>query len=70
MAAESNERPAYFVLAAWCTATKTWGQAAPGRYDSPSDARRMAVERGIYRVIYVCEGRQCALEPFALVGDD
>lgn len=69
MAAESNERTTYFVLTAWCIATKTW-QATPGRYDSPSNARRMATERGIYRVIYIREGRQCALEPFALVGDD
>lgn len=69
MATESSNLTAYFVLTAWCTATKAW-QAAPGRYDSVGDARRMATERGIYRVVYVCEGRQCALEPFAIVGDD
>lgn len=69
MNTKPDDATAYFVLAAWCTATKAW-QAAPGRYESPDDARRMAVERGIYRVVYVREGRQCGLEPFALVGDD
>lgn len=69
MATESNERTAYFVLAAWRTATKTW-RAAPGRYDSPSDAHRIATERAIYRGIYVCGDRRCDLEPFAIVGDD
>lgn len=69
MDTEPNKLTAYFVLSAWCTATKTW-QDAPGHHDSPSEARRMAIERGIYRVVYVCEERRCNLEVFAIVGGD
>lgn len=69
MNTQANDAGAYFILTAWCTVTKTW-QSAPGRFDSPDHAKRVATERGIYRVVYVCDGRQCELESFALVGDD
>jgi len=58
-----------FVLAQWCSVTKAW-QEMPGQYRSPQLAERAAVERGIYRVVYVCDGRRLGMEPFARVGDD
>jgi len=58
-----------FVLAQWCSVTKDW-QEMPGQYRSPQLAERAAVERGIYRVVYVCNGRRLGMEPFARVGDD
>jgi hypothetical protein len=60
---------AFFLLTAWCTATRQWLDL-PGRFDSPQDAERLAVERGIYRVVYVCDGRRLGMEPFAIVGAD
>ena len=58
-----------FVLAQWCSVTKAW-QEMPGQYRSPQLAERAAVERGIYRVVYVCNGRRLGMEPFARVGGD
>lgn len=69
MNAKHDDATAYFVLTAWCTVAKAW-QETPGRHASVQDAKRMAIERGIYRVAYVCDGRRCALEPFVLIGDD
>jgi hypothetical protein len=34
------------------------------------DAQRLAVERGIYRVVYQRDGRRLGMEPFAVLGDD
>jgi hypothetical protein len=60
---------AYFVLSSWCTATKTWREA-PARYCTPDDARATAVERGIYLLAYVREGKRCDLDAWAVVADD
>lgn len=64
MVAEPNELTAYLVLAEWCTTTKTW-LAAPSRYDSPRGDRTRLVPAHLR-----LRGGQCALEPFALVGND
>ena len=69
MDTKTDNATAYFMLTAWCTVAKAW-QEMPGRYASPDDARDKATERGIYRVTFVCEGRRCDLEPFALAGGD
>jgi hypothetical protein len=63
-----HDPTAFFLLAAWCTATRRWLDL-PGRFDSVQAAQGLAVERGIYRV-YVCDGRRLGMEPFAIVGDD
>jgi hypothetical protein len=34
------------------------------------DAQRLAVEFGIYRVVYVRDERRLGMEPFAIIGDD
>jgi hypothetical protein len=59
---------AFFMLTAWCTATRQWIEQ-PGRFGSVQDAERSAADRGIYRVVSVCDGRRLGLEPFAVVGD-
>jgi len=59
----------HFLLSVWCTARKAW-QDLPERFASPGEAERRARDRGIFRVVFVCEGRRLSLEPFALVGDD
>ena len=58
-----------FVLAQWCSVSKAWVEL-PGQYRSPQLAELAAVERGIYRVVYVCDDRRLGMEPFARVGDD
>lgn len=58
-----------FVLAQWCSVRKAWVEL-PGQYRSPQSAEQAAVERGIYRVVYVYDGRRIGMEPFARVGDD
>ena len=58
----------HFVLAAWCTATKQW-QDLPHKYESIGAAQDAAIERGIYRVAYLQDGRRLEMEPFALIGD-
>lgn len=69
MGTQPRLESAYFTLAHWCSVSKAWHEM-PGRFASAQDAERTAAERGIYRVTYVCEGRRCDLEPFALVSDD
>lgn len=58
-----------FVLAQWCSVRKAWVEL-PGQYRSPQSAEQAAVERGIYRVVYVRHDRRLGMEPFARVGDD
>jgi hypothetical protein len=67
--AHDRNATAFFLLTAWCTASRQWLDL-PGRFDSPQAAERLAAERGIYRVVYVCDGRRLGMEPFAIVGDD
>jgi|688.fasta_scaffold393396_2 hypothetical protein len=67
--ADDPTATAFFVLTAWCTATRRWLDL-PGRFDSVQDAQRLAIERGIYRVVYVRDERRLGMEPFAIVGDD
>jgi hypothetical protein len=70
MATKDNPNAtAFFLLTAWCTATRQWLDL-PGRFDTVQDAQRLAVERGIYRVVYQCDGRRLGMEPFAVLGDD
>lgn len=65
----SSREDGYFVLAAWCTVSKAW-QEQPEQYDSVWEAQAAATARGIYRVIYLRDGRRLNMEPFAIVGDD
>jgi hypothetical protein len=68
--AASNRETGRFVLAVWCTVSKAWHDL-PGRYESPGQAEDAATERGIYRVVFVCDGRRLALDPFAkIAGED
>jgi hypothetical protein len=57
------------VLAAWCTASKAWHDQ-PGQYESTWQAQAAATERGIYRAVYVREGRRLDMEPFVIIGTD
>jgi hypothetical protein len=67
MAANNESELGYFLLSAWCTHTKSWQDMTP-RFVSPGDAEQAVAERGIYRVVFVHEGRRLPCEPFALVG--
>jgi hypothetical protein len=69
--ATKDNRPAtaFILLTAWCTVTRQWLEL-PGRFDTVQDAQRLAVERGIYHVVYQHDGRRLGMEPFAVLGDD
>ncbi len=67
--ADNSNSTAFFLLTAWCTATRQWLDL-PGRFDTPQAAQRLAVERGIYRVVYKRDGRRLGLEPFAVIGSE
>lgn len=70
MGTQPRLESAYFTLAQWCSVSKAWHDL-PGRYDSMRHAEDAATERGIYRVVYVCDERRLGMEPFAKVaGDD
>ena len=69
MDTKQDNPTAYFMLTARYTVATTW-QKMPAGHASPDDARSKATERGIYPVTYVCVGRRCDLEPFAIVRDD
>jgi hypothetical protein len=58
-----------FVLAQSCSVSKAWHDL-PGHYQSPQHAEDAATERGIYRVVCVCNGQRIGMEPFAKVGGD
>ena len=68
MDANNESEPGYFLLSAWCTHTKRWLDMKP-RFVSPGDAEQAVAERGIYRVVFVREGRRLPGEPFAWVGE-
>jgi hypothetical protein len=53
---------AFFLLTAWCAATRQWFDLL-GRFDSPQDAERLAFEP-------VCDGRRRGMQPFAIVDGD
>jgi hypothetical protein len=59
----------FCIVTSWCTATRRWVDL-PTRFECPRDAERSATDRGIYRVVCVCEGRRLEMEPFAIIGDD
>ena len=69
MAANDDWEPGYFLLSAWCTHTKRWLDMKP-RFVSPGDAEQAVAERGIYRVLFVREGRRLLGEPFAWIGEN
>jgi hypothetical protein len=69
MAANNGWKPGYFVLSAWCTQTKCWIDLEP-HFESPGDAERAVAERGIYRVVFVREGRRLPCDPFAWIGEN
>jgi hypothetical protein len=69
MTAKNEPEPGYFLLSAWCTHAKRWLDMKP-RFISPGDAEQAVTERGIYRVVFVREGRRLPGEPFAWVGEN
>lgn len=59
--------PGHCLLSQWCSVRKDWLDL-PGEYHSLSHAEDAATERGIYRVLYVGDGRRIAMEPFGRIG--
>lgn len=57
----------YVLLSRWCCVAKSW-RDLPARHDSVGVAESAAIERGIYRVVFVCGERRLPMEPFGVIG--
>jgi len=64
---ETKRTDQFILLSCWCAKTSSW-RDLPGRHDSVGAAESAAMERGIYRIVFVCGDRRLAMEPFGVIG--
>lgn len=64
---ETKRTDQVILLSCWCAQTSSW-RDLPGRHDSVGAAESAAMERGIYRIVFVCGDRRLAMEPFGVIG--
>ena len=64
---ETKRTEQFILLSRWCGQTSSWHDL-PGRHDSVGAAESAAMERGIYRIVFVCGDRRLAMEPFGVIG--
>jgi hypothetical protein len=64
---ETKAADPFILLSRWCGQTSSW-RDLPGRHDSVGAAESAAMERGIYRIVFVCGDRRLPMEPFVVIG--